>query len=643
MYNYSIMALDTDHLEEICRDVKEQYLQGVTDCALFLMTLMPEGTPPVPKAEQLCEKYDLFRERLAAEGVPTGILMQASIGHGYSLNERAPYQRYVNLTNGEEVDVACPYDPGFQEYISHAMEVLASHRPQVIMVDDDFRLVNCREGKGCACPRHLAEFNRRTGLSLTREELYACVMGDTAEDDRLREIYLEVERDSLRAAARAMRAGIDRVDPRLPGLFCCVGNACEAAVDIATILAGEGNPVVVRLNNGNYTPVSSRFVSQHMQRAATQIAVLRAQGHVDAFLAETDTCPQNRYSTGAQSLHTHFTSTILEGASGAKHWITRLGSYEPKSGKAYRKILAKNAGFYRALAELTPSLQWTGCRIPVSSVPDFGLKQGMWFSGWAMHVLERLGLPLYFSDKADGAAFLDSFCDQGYTDAQLEEMFKETVFLDGEAAVRLNDRGMERYIGVKTQEWTGATITGERLDSIGGGCSVQVRAKQLIPVDDTVQVVSMNYHRVGTNPAEDLFPAVTVYKNPLGGTTITFCGATKTLFNHLEAFSFLCESRKRQLVSLMQQYGDLPVYYEGDEEMLMKAAYTPEGELFCALFNLGLDPIEEIVLHCGKTVERVQMLQPDGSHVDVTFRMEEGNVIIDAPAYTLNPVILFLK
>ena len=642
MYNYSIMALDTAHLEEICQDIKEQYRQGVTDCALFCMTLMPEGTPPVPKAEQLCAQYDLFRERLEAEGVPSGILMQASIGHGYSLNERAPYQRYVNLTDGEEVDISCPYDADFQKYISHAMEVLASHRPRVIMVDDDFRLVNCRAGKGCACPMHLAEFNRRAGLNLTREELYAHVMGETDEDARLREIYLEVERDSLRAGARAMRAGIDRVDPKLPGLFCCVGNACEAAVDIATILAGEGNPVVIRLNNGNYTPVSSRFVSMHMQRAATQVAVLRAQGHVDAFLAETDTCPQNRYSTGAQSLHTHFTGTILEGASGAKHWITRLGRYEPKSGIAYRKILAKNAGFYRALAELTPTLRWTGCRIPVSSVPDFGLTRDTWLSGWAMHVLERMGLPLYFSAKAGGTVFLDSFGDQGYTDAQLEEMFRGTVFLDGEAAVRLNDRGFTGLIGVKTQEWTGATITGERMDATGGGASRQVRAKHLVPVDDTVQTVSVNFHRVGTNPDEDLFPAVTVYKNPLGGTTVTFCGATKTEFNHLEAFSFLCESRKNQLVSLMKQYGDLPVYYDGDEEMLMKAAYTPENELFCALFNLGLDPIEEIALVCDKPVERVQKLQPDGSRADVSFRTENGVLFVEAPAYTLDPVILFL-
>ncbi len=641
MYNYSIMPLNEEHLDEICQDIREQCEQGVTDCALFAMTLMPEGTPPVPKAEQLCEKYDLFREKLCAMGVPNGILMQASIGHGYSLNELFPYQRYVQLTDGVEIDTCCPYDEGFHEYISHVMEVLASHKPQVIMVVDDFRLVNHRAGKGCACPRHMAEFNRRAGLSLTREELLAHVEGDTEEDARLREIFFEVQRDSLRIAAKAMRAGIDRVDPTLPGVFCCVGNACEAAVDIATTLSGKGNPVIVRLNNGNYTPINSRFVSMHMQRAATQIAVLRAQGHVDAFLAETDTCPQNRYSTGAQSLHTHFASTILEGASGAKHWITRMNGCEPNSGKAYRKILAKNAGFYQALAELTPSLQWTGCRIPVSSVPDFGINGDTWFSGWALCVLERLGLPLYFSDKMTGTAFLDGTADKNFTDEELTEMFRGTVFLDGEAAERLEKRGFSGYMGVKTQVWQGDTITGEQLEC--GHCGTQVHARQLVSINDEVKTVSVNFHRVGANPMKELFPAVTVYKNELGGTAIVFCGVTKTQFNHLEAFSFLCESRKQQLVGLMQQYGDLPVYYDSDEEMLMKAAYAPNDELFCALFNLGLDPIEEIRLVCARTVSQVQMLQPDGSRSNVSFRTEDNALVVEAPAYTLNPVVLFLK
>lgn len=641
MYNYSIMHLDTDHLDEICNDIKYQYENGITDCALFMMTLMPEGTPVVPKAEQLGAKYALFRDRLSADGVPSGILVQATIGHGYSLNERAPFQRYVQLTDGTEIDVACPFDEGFQEYVSHVMEVLAAHHPKVIMVDDDFRLI-CRNGKGCACPLHLAEINRRAGLSLTREELYAHVMGDSKEDARVREIYLAVEGDSLRLAAKAMRAGIDRVDPKLPGLFCCVGNACEAAVDIATTLSGEGNPVVIRVNNGNYTPHGARYVSLHMYRAAVQMAVMRAQGHVDAFLAETDTCPQSRYSTGAQSLHTHFISTILEGASGAKHWITR-GSFEPKSGVAYRKVLAKNAGLYQALSELLPQLKWTGCRIPLTTVSDYGLQGGMWVPGWAVYVLERLGIPMYFSEKNDGATFLDGFGDQGFTDAQLKDMFRGTVFLDGAAADRLNKRGMTQYIGVQTAAWEGATITGEYLYSANYRAGRQVGALQLIPIDDTVQVDSVNFHAVGTNPREDLFPGTTIYKNPLGGTTVTFCGNTKAQFNHLEAFSYLCEGRKKQLINLMRRYGDLPVYYEGDEEMLLKAAYAPNGELFCALINMGFDPVEEIRLVCEKPVSSVQQLQPDGSRKDVAFRTEDDCIVLETPIYTLDPVILFLK
>lgn len=68
MYNYSIMPLDTDHIDEICEDIREQYEKGIATCALFKMTLVPEGNPPVDKAKILCEKYDLFRERLSKMG-----------------------------------------------------------------------------------------------------------------------------------------------------------------------------------------------------------------------------------------------------------------------------------------------------------------------------------------------------------------------------------------------------------------------------------------------------------------------------------------------------------------------------------------------------------------------------------------------
>ena len=61
---YTIMPLDTAHLDEICEDIREQYEKGIATCPLFSMTLVPEGEPPVNKAEILCAKYSIFKQRL---------------------------------------------------------------------------------------------------------------------------------------------------------------------------------------------------------------------------------------------------------------------------------------------------------------------------------------------------------------------------------------------------------------------------------------------------------------------------------------------------------------------------------------------------------------------------------------------------
>ena len=84
MYLYSIMPLDAEHVEETCRDIREQYRSGVATCALMMMTLVPEDDPPIDKAGIYCETFDKIRDRLAETGDQCGILVQASIGHGYS-------------------------------------------------------------------------------------------------------------------------------------------------------------------------------------------------------------------------------------------------------------------------------------------------------------------------------------------------------------------------------------------------------------------------------------------------------------------------------------------------------------------------------------------------------------------------------
>ena len=644
LHLYSIMIADVEHIDEICEDIKYQYENGITTCALFNMSLVPEGNPPVNKALALGKNYALFREKLKKDNIPNGILIQSSIGHGYPLGKMFPFQQYFGLVNKIYSNVACPLDEGFREYIYNTVKTLMSFEPDCIMLDDDFRLLH-RGSKGCACPLHLKRTSEILGRECTHDEILEAAQTNSPEADRVFDAFVKSQHDSLVETAEIMRKAMDEVNPKTPGLYCCVGENAESAEAIAKALAGKGNPTVVRINNGRYTPQGARYLSHNAQRAAIQIAKLKDK--VDVILAETDTCPQNRYSTGAQSLHAQFTASILEGAKGAKHWITRLATHEPQSGKAYRKILSKRSKFYEKLAELTPQIQWTGFRTFVSDKPCYKLSeepQNVYSNiAWGYCVFERLGLPMYFSAQNDGILCLDGDGDKVLSDAQILEALKGPVILASNTAQNLIKRGFGQYIGADVREWNGKTVKYEKLYVNNRKVAKQMQLKELVPFEDAV-ADSMVLHSLGDGVDEPLFPGSLIYKNSLGGTVFLFAGTPEAAFRYTEAFSFLTYSRKQQLIRMAKQTGLMPVYYPNDEEMYLRVGYLPENKLFCGLFNIGLDPIEEVEICVDRTVSKIEMLMPDGTFENVSFTQQgEKCVLHNTPCYSQNPVILIIK
>ena len=162
-------------------------------------------------------------------------------------------------------------------------------------------------------------------------------------------------------------------------------------------------------------------------------------------------------------------------------------------------------------------------------------------------------------------------------------------------------------------------------------------------MNDSVVVESMVQHskdRVNFTP---LFPGSTVYKNELGGTVIVFSGTPVSDFNFVQPFSFLCEGRKKQLIKLAVNANELPVYYPEDAEIYLRVADMSDGGLFCSIFNLGLDVLEEIPLITEKEVSSVDMMLPDGTWTSCPFRKENNQIIIETSAQILNPVILILR
>ena len=642
LFLFSIMPLDTVHINEICNDIKYQFEHGVANCFLFKMTLVPEGTPPVDKAKIMCEKYSLFKQRLSVAGIPNGILVQATIGHGWKLSEPFPFQKYTNLSDGLEQTVICPYDKGFHDYIFNTFKTIASYSPEHIMVDDDFRLIG-RGSDGCGCPLHIKRFNELAGTSLSRKELHKIITTENIKKDEYSKIYLETQKESLIESAKSMRAGIDSVNPKIPVSFCCVGNNAEFAADIIDILAGNNHPKIIRINNGNYAAGGARFLSRSFQRAAAQIEKLK--GKADIILAETDTCPQNRYSTGAMQLHAHFTGTILEGATGAKQWITRLSAYEPESGKAYRKILSKYKGFYKTLAETVPDLTWLGCRIPICKKPIY--KFGATWdgavdsdNGWSTYVLERLGLPLYFSSHQGGVLCLEG--ELFLTDEELVESLKGTVFIASDTALKIIERGFGKYIGVDAVPISGKTPSTEIYAPLGNRMSLQYNLKKLIPLSDDIKELSAVYHTTDDEHFEKLFPAVTMYKNELGGTVFVFCGTPKTDYNITDAFSFLNYTRKQQLINMLKSVDSLPIYYPNDEEIYLRAAENKNGGLVCAIFNIGLDPVEKLELVSKRNITTIKKLMPNGKKEEIDFEQSGERYTLNTNCPTLDPCILYL-
>lgn len=645
MLNLSIMPLYENHVEEICQDIVEQQQTGVSTHAMFMMTFNPEGTPPVNKAETQCKAYDLFRERLGKAGAKHGVLVQATLGHVTPPYEPYPFQPTVSLQTGKEsIATACPMDPEFRTYIKSQMRTLAEHKPSIVMIDDDVGILY-RSTKGCACKYHMAEFNRRAGTNMTREELYAHTQGNSEEDKKYTDIYVDVQRDSLVGCVEAMRQGLDEVDPTIQGIVSGIytSSFMEFSDLTAKAFAGKGNPAIARLNGGPYGKASHRAFTDKIFRAA----ILRenAKDKVDIFLAETDTCPHNRYSTSAALLHGHFTASILEGAQGAKHWITKLNTYEPNAGKAYRKKLAEYNRFYEALSGYVKQLHPFGCRIPLTRMQNYGFipsEMPRQLSPWSTCVLEKLGLPMYFGNDGPGAVFLDEFSADRFDDTQIKEFLSGTLFLSALAAKKLCKRGFREYIGVDAEDWSGKPISAEYIGN--AKVNIQWERKALKVLQNGVERLSEVVHiNRRDNSKEILFPGVTRYNNALSGEVIVFCGTPDFPFHYTSAFSILNETRKKQFIDILSRRGHLPVYYPGDVDVYLRAGYLDNGEMLCAVFNTSFDILDELPLVCEKQVTKVEMLAPDGTRRNCDFS-QTGNLLhIAESVYPYIPLVLFIS
>ena len=181
MRNINIAPMFPAYKNEICRDIAKLYEQGIITENAFMMKLNPEGTPPVDPVSEAAQNFQEMRAELRKYApLRVGILIQASIGHGYWRDSPpADFTRMETLAPDQPealTHIVCPYDPKVRSYLRGIAVKLGHLKPDFLLIDDDYRIITGRYG--CFCALHIAGFNHLTGNSYTRESLSDAVRND---------------------------------------------------------------------------------------------------------------------------------------------------------------------------------------------------------------------------------------------------------------------------------------------------------------------------------------------------------------------------------------------------------------------------------------------------------------------------------
>lgn len=650
----NIAPLLTRHRSEMLADLRRLSGDGgVTDVA-FMLPMAPEGEVPTPaKAVHLSDCFREMKEGLRGSGLRVGVLLQSTIGHGPRSD--AGFQRIVN-SQGRDTACMCPLGRGFRKYIGDAVATLARARPDFFLVDDDFRLLHFRHG--CFCAAHVAALNRLSAADYDRPRLLEALDGEEPESRRLGEQWHDVLADSLVELARVIRRSIDSVDPAVPCGYCACSADIEFAAPVARALAGQSAPFV-RVNNARYLETGNKDFPARMHHTAFQVHALQG---IDEILSETDSCPHNRYSVSARSMHAHIAGSLLNGCTGVKLWITRLDDYEPASGVAYRDMLVSHRGFYRELAGLLPAVEWQDPITPLPVAPVRNWNPIVWekrekHTTWTGAVCGRLGIPSGSAcGRTHGVAMLSGDDVDLFSDGELAAFLAGGLLLDGMAGVKLCRRGFSEHLGV-TVDAPSWTVSLERFESnamngIAAGREIRLAGEvcRILPRGTAVSALTTMYRQPWymSPDVAAMGPGLTLFENHAGGRVAIY--AASLAAGGFESFVFLNESRKTQLINVLGwlNRAPLPVVALGDVDLYTRyGTVSPRcggGELFCVL-NLNPDALPELGLCLSdRRVREVLLLSATGEWRKTDWRYGSASTaVVRVPVETMEPLVLRLR
>jgi len=622
------LADRTDFLAE--HILRRNRRTGITRFALSC-PLHPQGNDLFAKADAFARMLHEVKHQTGGHPVEIGVLFQSTLGHGGYFNlvpENALRTQHAILKDGTVSARPCPFDPEFLAFIEKSVRTIVLEHPDFTLVDDDVRTFD----QECFCPLHLEALRRRTGKLYTREELVS-LLDNAGPGDPFSQAVEDVNIESMTMLCKAVRKALDSVDPTIPCGCCIVRDRIDFAESECKALAGEQTKSFLRISNGNYLEQAVKSMAEVDFATAFQSVNMKPLG-MD-LLDESDTCPHNRYSKTARTMHLHIVSGLLHGLDGGKLWLD--GDPMPESSFPYENILAKYQGQYRELHRLMQNVRKVG---PVTHIPPIRREpyplRGMKFwrqSDWGKNCLAQFGIPIRYEDmKADGIHLLAGSQVSYYTDEEIRTMLSGSALIDGEAAAELTKRGFSELTGVRAVIAQPGDTSAQFQANIEIPSGTDIRMtfpcrdrSPFLTADERAEVLSevcFSQNRVlGTTY---VMPGSTFFRNSLGGKVIVM----SMNIGSWHYMAVLNNTRKLQILNCLKRLGGLPAWLPEFQNAKFVCGLLPDSSLLCTAINYSYDPLP-LNIGVDRPVSQVFELMPEGDFRELEFSRQDHCIHLD--------------
>jgi hypothetical protein len=298
---------------------------GIDSVQFFVNTFRPSYYVLPPDVECQQPWIDWMREtvapRIRAEGFGFELNFQQLLGATTSNTDlRSLYkwkQFMVDHEGATSHGSPCPEDPVYRVEIAKMLRAWAATKPDILWIDDDFRLHNhSTAGMFCYCPLHLEQFAARAGKHYSRTEILQAVL-QPGPPSNFRNQWLDFLGDSMADFALWIREQVHSQSPETRVALMTSGTNIHSLEgrDWKKVLgnfAGSFKPLI-RPTFGLYTGTTSppKSASSSFTSILAQVQVVeQSLGENNCeFAPELE---NTRYTTWAKSV-AHSTYSLMLG------------------------------------------------------------------------------------------------------------------------------------------------------------------------------------------------------------------------------------------------------------------------------------------------------------------------------------------